>query len=939
MRYYLCILGNFPEVDDIYDDCIQRGIYQYHESTRQKGVANSIGEGATLILVYRKELRAYATAGNEAARGLYEGWVTISTKAGWQGVLKKCGPRVPWGVYWHTLEGNKQSIVKEIDSSWATELILMIKRACENGIDDISFPVHVEELAVGVSGGNYFSIPAVQRGLVWDSVRCEVLWDSILRGIPIGAISVRRNSENQWEIFDGQQRSNAIALGYSDFNNVSDPKSVQQILWIDLDPNLANLSSNPDGENARKYFFRLTTMSHPWGYKIDGNETKTAYLSVQNQKAAVDELNGKWRRADKKGARPYPVELWPVDSQLPVPFCVLRSFVERARESVPSFMEFVDTCKSQCSGMNWLVKLDEWMAGHDGRAPSTWDDICRAVRTIERYTIIALNCKDVDERDIGLYFRRMNKQGMVPDPEELNYSLIKSKIPEVKQLDDYGCRRTSPSRLAHVAMRFWRSRKDEWKEIRGADVRDILRDKEAFERFVKRGIQGENGFEELMCRLEAKLTEGENGLIPLHIQSIYNAGDGELAVLLLRYCQENADIDSGVLRAIATTLAWFSQDNMPAAVRAFWNSSSPQEGVMRAFADNRLVRLPSPDELDNFLKGCNDILRKDNESAWADVHTQIRESPYMADALRAVWNGFHKGKGCPLLLYGCRRFIQEWFADYDPCSPEWGEQNRPWDYDHIAPQDWFGGNQWRQDWRLPLCKLALDSIGNSAPLPFSLNRARQDAPPGRNYPTGCNDGSAEFLHLEECAIRRYNGSKDVKVHRNGEMAVHFVCTTFNRISALYRNWYEGCEVEKLLDYSKVNDTRRHQVESVRMKLKELLPDVECYFLRDPFQHVIRNDWDWAQKWISCGALGTVTIDGSKVKCLFGVAVGQEGDELVWEWGARRHPMETETNQPNGWWVVTGEESCIYDNSENELDAENIYEDLKKWKKQYLFNAL
>lgn len=103
MRYYLCILGNFPDVEDIYNDCIQRGIYQYHESTRQKGVADSVEEDSTIILVYRKELRAYASVGNKTVQGLYDGWITISTKTGWQGGLEKCGPRVPWGVYLHTL--------------------------------------------------------------------------------------------------------------------------------------------------------------------------------------------------------------------------------------------------------------------------------------------------------------------------------------------------------------------------------------------------------------------------------------------------------------------------------------------------------------------------------------------------------------------------------------------------------------------------------------------------------------------------------------------------------------------------------------------------------------------------------------------------------------------------------------------------------------------
>lgn len=799
-----------------------------------------------------------------------------------------------------------------------------------NIVDDISFPVRIEELAVGILGDdNYFTIPAVQRGLVWNSVRCEVLWDSILRGIPIGAISVRRNSRNQWEILDGQQRANAIALGYSDFNSETDPESIQRILWIDLAP-----SDTDDDENARKYCFRLTSMSHPWGYASSKNETETTYFPAQKQKEAVAELEGKWKNANKKGARPYPVEMWPSDSQLPVPFDLLHRFVEREWDSAPSFEAFVNACTSKCNGMNWLEKLGKWKNAHGNGKPPKWDEICKAIHAIERYTIIALNCKSVDEQDVGLYFKRMNKQGIVPGNEELNYSLIKSKLPKVKKLDDYTPRRTTPSRLAHVAMRFWLSRKDGWKDIKGVDVQEILCDKEAFEQFVE---VHENGFKELMDRLEEKLTGSENGLMPLHVQFIYNAGDGELAVLLLRYCQENAEVDSGLLRAIATMLSWFSSD-LPAAVRTFCNSPSPQEGVMRAFANNRLVRLPSPEELDNFLNGCNKILEEANESnvsAWSDVEVRIKESPYVSDALHAIWYGFHKGKGIPLLLYGCRHFIKEWFNDYDPCSPEWGEQNRPWDYDHIAPQSWFHGNQMKQDWRLPLCRMACDSIGNSTPLPFSLNRAKKDAPPGENYPTGQQDKNAENLHLQERAIRGY--VCDGKIHRNHQMAVRFVCTTFNRISALYRNWYEGCEIAKLLDYSKITDKRREQIEFACKRLKESsMPDVKCYFLREPYQHEIQNDWDWAQKWISCGSVGTVMVNGRKVKCLLGIAVGQEDDRVVWEWGARRHPSECETNTPQGWWIVNENDQYIYKSSETP-SIEACVKDLVEWGQTYSFS--
>lgn len=246
--------------------------------------------------------------------------------------------------------------------------------------------------------------------------------------------------------------------------------------------------------------------------------------------------------------------------------------------------------------------------------------------------------------------------------------------------------------------------------------------------------------------------------------------------------------------------------------------------------------LPAPSPLARRLlmwwqttKGAKDEEFESNVSAWSDVEMRIKESPYVSDALHAIWYGFHKGKGIPLLLYGCRHFIKEWFNDYDPCSPEWGEQNRPWDYDHIAPQSWFHGNQMKQDWRLPLCRMACDSIGNSTPLPFSLNRAKKDAPPGENYPTGQQDKNAENLHLQERAIRGY--ACDGKIHRNHQMAVRFVCTTFNRISALYRNWYEGCEIAKLFDYSKI--TASSETPSIEACVKDLMEWGQTYsFSRD-----------------------------------------------------------------------------------------------------------
>ena len=73
-------------------------------------------------------------------------------------------------------------------------------------------------------------IPALQRGLVWKAKQVEFLWDSILRGFPIGGFILSENNGNHYDLMDGQQRFNAIGLGFEE-----PEKSAKSILWIDID--------------------------------------------------------------------------------------------------------------------------------------------------------------------------------------------------------------------------------------------------------------------------------------------------------------------------------------------------------------------------------------------------------------------------------------------------------------------------------------------------------------------------------------------------------------------------------------------------------------------------------------------------------------------------------------------------------------------------------
>src|SRR5574344_697921 len=85
-------------------------------------------------------------------------------------------------------------------------------------------------------------LPSVQRGFVWKPKQIEDLWDSILRGYPIGSFLLS-HSGDKFELIDCQQSATSIFLGYFNPFNKSDEtaawsiKGQLPVVWIDIKPN------------------------------------------------------------------------------------------------------------------------------------------------------------------------------------------------------------------------------------------------------------------------------------------------------------------------------------------------------------------------------------------------------------------------------------------------------------------------------------------------------------------------------------------------------------------------------------------------------------------------------------------------------------------------------------------------------------------------------
>lgn len=261
-------------------------------------------------------------------------------------------------------------------------------------------------------------------------------------------------------------------------------------------------------------------------------------------------------------------------------------------------------------------------------------------------------------------------------------------------------------------------------------------------------------------------------------------------------------------------------------------------------------------------------------------------------------------------------------------SNEWREQNRPWDYDHILPKNWVGDR--RISNYTYLVRKFLWSIGNSAPLPFSLNRGKNASAPD-NYPDRTLE-SADMLHVNWEEVNRFGQEKENydRLDRNKGASERFIEATIHRMLRMIRDWHESCHIGELFTFDDCKDARRRLFEAVQNELQTnsdfSQAKISVWFAHNDRQYCIRKSMDWARPWLVCGICGTVQHEGKQRHCILGVA--SSGKQI--QVGIRRHPDVNE--MPGGeWWL-----QCSTYGDLAGKGADEIAQELRAKAKEYSF---
>lgn len=682
-------------------------------------------------------------------------------------------------------------------------------------------------------------VPNIQRGLVWKSIQMELLWDSILRGFPIGSMLVLEHDDGmRRELLDGQQRANAIITGFNINELLSLEEKPKAILWYDL----VHKENDSDPER-RKYGIRLTNASHPWGFDFSGNK-----LTASERREALRNAYGEnypSKKADWDIRRFVPLKH--DDSFLPVPLAILvnaafkvgnpfdvNSFLEIIKADITSFSKFSEQWKNRYKN-SVLLFIEKNKENKDFIKP---------FQQLNNYAIVFNSVTTAD--DIEILFNRVNSRGTQMSGAELTYAAIKHygaklcNCPNIGQIIKETAKGIMMEHiLAQIIFRYCFSENSIHGEINAGQIRKQALVLEANKVSNKLTCffcdNGKKLTDILRKTKEILLSSPDNVNLPTFLMAEIADKNPNLFILLLCII-DRQNFDSKFVQALAFFLYCFSKNNEP--IRLIFEIVSQKESIdIETIQDilrdsiSREWCSPLVSSFENFPA----LQESEYAQTW-NLNKYENEKGY--DAFQLLFR-YKTSQGLFMLKYAQRKYYNCVFGDYDPSSKEyWDEINRPWDHDHIIPQSWIQNGDWgkcQDTW--------INSMGNIADIPFEKNRSKSDDEDFTYYESEDNS-KLLFFNSEIKTITKQ--SFELGYGMNKFMDI--TSKRFITISSDFLALFNVLQLE--------NNLSQMQIERKRflLQLQKVLTDYDLYYRGNDGKEIFINNVDdiysWQQPWIS-----------------------------------------------------------------------------------------
>jgi hypothetical protein len=583
--------------------------------------------------------------------------------------------------------------------------------------------------SAGENAQNFVALPMIQRGSVWKPRQIIMLWDSLLRGMPIGslmlsrlhavdknneAILVRRVGSAKPEpvpegggaaLLDGQQRTLAMLLGWP--NPITDQMQ-NRTLWVDF-------ADKPGPE----HLFRLhvTSTAHPYGYtKADPN----AKLSLgERRKAKEFAQEGKQFPWDSH----FPIRL----TDLIETYRDVKCDPIRWKQAVLSHLMEAAPHREK-SWQNFEGSTDKW------NALKAIDRFCECLQDFFKLKIALIaipdkcfteaDAQDGDDPALAVLFKRVGTGGTNLSDADYVYSVIKHHRPETFELVESIAsgkgfsQLLGPTDIVMSAVRLVAAERGmtDFESPNKGNFDSLRKDPEFLESFMKLVKSGR-----LSKALQA-LTDGlkfnsENGRadpgLPMHG---FILGSRPVLQILLRWvlaATKQGEVDDAqfaqvvvansreemlrfvlyahlalpdMSKASAWAYAWM-KENEAVCLDQFPGRQLAQHLVDRSVKENRAVAWPLPTkEIFRTLaisKGC-EVSKP--MLGWERFQTTD-------DAMRPAMSVFHRWWGNEnRYQHAMLLWLQRSYVDRIENNPKEvrSDDEVPYDYDHICPSNHWG---------------------------------------------------------------------------------------------------------------------------------------------------------------------------------------------------------------------------------------------------------